>query len=112
MAVTQMTCCACSLAIHADFPAAPLANLPVEQQRFIELFVLAGGSLKKLAAQADVSYPTVRSRLDKVIETLRKELASSCPAMDKPPDARPALTAPEHPALMTPAAAARIIKRI
>ena len=46
----------------------------MEHQRFIEIFVLAGGSLKEIAKQAGVSYPTVRNRLDKVIEQLSVEL--------------------------------------
>ena len=50
-------------------------NLPSEHQRFIEIFILAGGNLKQMAEQAGVSYPTVRSRLDKVIEALRQEIA-------------------------------------
>ena len=49
----------------------------VEHQRFIEIFVLAGGNLKQIAEQAGVSYPTVRSRLDKVIESLRQEIAAT-----------------------------------
>lgn len=74
MAVSRMTCHACSIAVEAAFPSPRLANLPSEHQRFIEIFVLAGGNLKQIAEQAGVSYPTVRSRLDKVIESLRQEI--------------------------------------
>ena len=75
MAVSRMTCHDCGIAIEAAFPAPRLAVLPTEHQRFIEIFVLAGGNLKQIAEQAGVSYPTVRSRLDKVIESLRQEIA-------------------------------------
>ena len=71
MRLTEMTCDGCQVSVTADFPAAPLAGLPVEHQRFIEMFVLASGNLKEIAALAGVSYPTVRSRLDKVIASLR-----------------------------------------
>jgi hypothetical protein len=64
MQVTGMSCASCGVAIEADFPAPRLARLPVEHQRFIEMFVLASGNLKAIAEQAGVSYPTVRSRLD------------------------------------------------
>ena len=74
MQVTRMTCQACEVSVEAAFPDGPLARLPVEHQRFIEIFVLAGGSLKEIANQAGVSYPTVRSRLDKVIQQLGTEL--------------------------------------
>ncbi len=75
MTVSRMSCHECGVAIDAAFPTPRLANLPTEHQRFIEIFVLAGGNLKQIAEQAGVSYPTVRSRLDKVIDSLRQEIA-------------------------------------
>jgi hypothetical protein len=75
MVVSRMTCRRCNVAIDAAFPDPRLGSLPTEHQRFIEIFVLAGGNLKQIAEQAGVSYPTVRSRLDKVIESLRQEIA-------------------------------------
>jgi hypothetical protein len=74
MAVTRMTCHGCRVSIDAAFPSPRLTNLPSEHQRFIEIFIMAGGNLKQMAEQAGVSYPTVRSRLDKVIEALRLEI--------------------------------------
>jgi hypothetical protein len=74
MTVSKMTCHACEIAVEATYPTARLASLPVEHQRFIEIFVLASGSLKEIAEQTGVSYPTVRSRLDKVIAVLREEI--------------------------------------
>jgi hypothetical protein len=70
-----MTCASCRIAVDAVFPSPRLMNLPSEHQRFIEIFILAGGNLKQMAEQAGVSYPTVRSRLDKVIDALRDEIA-------------------------------------
>ncbi len=75
MSVTRMACSKCQVQIEAEFPFSPLGGLPVEHQRFIEMFVLAGGSLKEIAEQTGVSYPTVRSRLDKVIQALRETIA-------------------------------------
>lgn len=72
-----MACAACQVAVDGQFPESRLSNLPTEHQRFIELFVLAGGSLKQIAEQAGVSYPTIRSRLDKVIEALLAEMSQS-----------------------------------
>jgi len=77
MSVTRMSCHKCGVAVEAAFPSPRLGNLPIEHQRFIEMFVLASGSLKEIAAQTGVSYPTVRSRLDKVIEALRNEIAKT-----------------------------------
>ena len=80
MAVTRMGCSACGVQIEAAFGSSRLGSLPVEHQRFIEMFVLAGGSLKALAEQTGVSYPTIRSRLDKVIDVLRAEIARTSTA--------------------------------
>src|SRR5215216_3956904 len=77
MAITRMTCGSCRVSVDADFPMSRLATLPVEHQRFIEMFLLSGGNLKEIAEQVGVSYPTIRSRLDKVIETLRGEIAKT-----------------------------------
>src|SRR5205823_3941959 len=77
MNVSRMTCHGCGVSIDGPFPSPRLGALPVEHQRFIEMFVLAGGSLKDMAEQTGVSYPTVRSRLDKVIEELRARIAKT-----------------------------------
>lgn len=48
----------------------PLASLLPEDLDLIVELVLKSGSLKDLAAEYGVSYPTIRSRLDRVIERL------------------------------------------
>ena len=105
MAVTRMSCTHCHIAIDAAFPMSRLATLPVEHQRFIEMFVLAGGNLKEIAEQVGVSYPTIRSRLDKVIEALRGEIAKTQRVRGSVLDA-------VEPGKTTAADAARLIKRI
>src|SRR5438067_12764611 len=77
MVVTRMGCDHCKTAVEAAFPMSRLGSLPVEHQKFIEMFVLAGGNLKEIAEQVGVSYPTIRSRLDKVIEQLRAEIGKT-----------------------------------
>lgn len=48
-----------------------VSNVTAEDLVFIRSFVLTSGSLKALAAEYGVSYPTIRIRLDQVIERLR-----------------------------------------
>ena len=48
-----------------------LQYLEEEDYQFIKRFMLASGSLKELADHYGVSYPTIRLRLDKVIERIR-----------------------------------------
>lgn len=42
-----------------------------EDRAFVKRFVLASGSLKKLAAAYGVTYPTIRLRLDRLIEKIK-----------------------------------------
>lgn len=117
MQTTRMACSSCQVTVEGDFPLSRLAELPTEHQRFIELFVLAGGSLKEIAKQAGVSYPTVRSRLDRVIETLQDAVAASqqTPAAPSTPPVGGAGNNPAGKPAMTPMSseeAARLIKAI
>ena len=48
-----------------------LASLEEEDVAFIKRFLLASGSLKEIAAQYGVSYPTVRLRLDRLIQKIK-----------------------------------------
>ncbi len=48
-----------------------LDSLDTEEIDFIKKFVLASGSLKELGAIYDVSYPTVRLRLDRLIQKIK-----------------------------------------
>ncbi len=48
-----------------------LAMLETEELNFIRRFLLASGSLKEMARQYGVTYPTVRLRLDRLIQKIR-----------------------------------------
>ena len=75
MRISKLTCEACELALEGEFHTPRLYRLSAEEQRFVELFVLASGSLKAMAQRLEVSYPTVRSRLDRLIATLERSRA-------------------------------------
>ena len=70
MQVQRLRCAECSAAVEADFQTSELLELSPAQQEFVELFVRASGSLKEMAERLGVSYPTVRGRLDRIIEAL------------------------------------------
>ena len=48
-----------------------MSNLHDEDMTFIKRFLLASGSMKEVAAQYGVSYPTVRLRLDRLIQKIQ-----------------------------------------
>ncbi len=55
-----------------------LSGLDEEDVTFIKKFVLASGSLKEMAGSYSVTYPTVRLRLDKLIQKI--QIADQTPA--------------------------------
>lgn len=57
----------------------PLARLPREDLDLITEFVLRSGSLKDLAEAYGVSYPTIRSRMDALIERLKGAIEGKAP---------------------------------
>lgn len=48
-----------------------MVNLDDEDVSFIKKFILASGSLKEIAKEYKVTYPTVRLRLDKLIQKIQ-----------------------------------------
>ena len=48
-----------------------MAGLEEEDVVFIKKFILASGSLKEMAGQYGVTYPTVRLRLDRLIQKIK-----------------------------------------
>lgn len=48
-----------------------MINLDDEDVTFIKKFILNSGSLKQMATQYGVTYPTVRLRLDKLIQKIQ-----------------------------------------
>ena len=52
-------------------PASWMEDLSEEDLAFIKNFVLSSGSLKQMSQLYQVSYPTMRLRLDRLIEKIR-----------------------------------------
>ncbi len=52
----------------------PLQRLGEDDLNMVTAFVLVSGSIKDLAGQYGVSYPTIRQRLDRLIDRLQRLL--------------------------------------
>jgi len=57
--------------MSADMMPSWMESLDDEDMNFIKEFVLCSGSLKQIAKEYGVSYPTVRLRLDRLIDKIR-----------------------------------------
>ena len=73
--VKRFECPACGTAVEGNFDLPVLARLTQDEQDFLISLVLCSGSLKELAAIYEVSYPTVRNRLDAVIARVKALMA-------------------------------------
>lgn len=68
-----MHCTHCRTKVESRFEPTALLRLSPEQQELAVKFILASGNLKELAIQEGVSYPTIRGRIDRLMEILRSE---------------------------------------
>ena len=68
--VARLSCPSCSLQLEGQFEIPPLLRLSADDLAFVERFVRASGSLKEVAKLEGKSYPTIRNRLNAVIEAL------------------------------------------
>jgi hypothetical protein len=70
MTISRLSCNHCQTRIEGSFTSCKFCKLPVEQQEFIEVFLKCRGSIKDVEKELGISYPTVRNRLDGVIQAL------------------------------------------
>jgi len=80
--VVRLTCEGCGTAVEGRFELPVLARLDAEEQELVLHFLRSSGSLKELARRYGVSYPTVRNRLDALIERV-EELAPTDPEQEE-----------------------------
>ena len=73
--IEKLRCKGCNIAIEGEIELPRLARLDSEDRDFIELFVTLSGSLKDMSKQLGISYPTVRNRLNRIIELLTQEIS-------------------------------------
>jgi hypothetical protein len=76
LAVKRLRCDSCETEVEGMYPLPAFVGLPEEDQEFILQFIKASGSLKEMAGILEVSYPTVRNRLDDIIEKLKQNEAN------------------------------------
>jgi hypothetical protein len=68
--VKSLVCEKCSTEVSGLFSLPLLASLSQPEQDFIVAFVKSSGSLKIMAQQLGLSYPTVRNLLDDLIQKI------------------------------------------
>ena len=59
------------ISIQGEFELPPLARLRYEDQVFVSEFVRSHGSIKHMEKAFGISYPTVKNRLNRIIDQLQ-----------------------------------------
>lgn len=70
LVVNKVTAPKAQISVEGEFELPPLARLNYEDQVFIAMFIKVHGSIKEMEAAFGISYPTVKSRLNKISEKL------------------------------------------
>jgi hypothetical protein len=69
--VKSLKCEQCQTEVSGSYNLPVLATLSENDQQFITRFVINSGSLKEMATELKLSYPTVRNMLNDVIEKIK-----------------------------------------
>ena len=95
--IRQVECTVCETQVHARYRPCDFCALADEQSTFLRLFVTSRGNLSEVEKRLGVSYPTVRAKLDEIIEQLSVAeggapgpSGSAAPARRRGADAGPA----------------------
>ncbi len=82
MNITRLHCDQCDVTVEGRFSLGRLALLSPEQLEFVEVFLRCEGKITRVEKELGISYPTVRSRLNEIIETMGYEVQHAPDAFD------------------------------
>lgn len=85
MHVTELTCANCHTKVQGTFQSSPLQRLTAEQLTFVEVFLRCRGNIREVERDLKISYPTVRSRLNQVVQSMGYALSESDDESDDNP---------------------------
>ena len=87
--IGEVHCTDCETQVHARYRPCDFCALTDEQSTFLRIFVMSRGNLSEVEKRLGVSYPTVRAKLDEVIERLAS-------GEQRRPAARPTASSARH----------------
>lgn len=70
LVISKLACNHCHTTLEGSFDSCKFCKLPAEQMEFIEVFIKCRGNIKDVEKELGISYPTVRNRLDGIIQEL------------------------------------------
>jgi hypothetical protein len=70
LAVTRLHCRSCGTTLEGDFSVGRFGRLNREQLALLESFLRSRGNLREMERELGISYPTVRSRVEALVNAL------------------------------------------
>ena len=70
LAVTRLRCGECGTTIEGEFSVGRFGSLTREQTQVLESFLRSRGNLRDMERELGISYPTVRSRVEQLVQAL------------------------------------------
>lgn len=68
--VTELCCTDCKTSVKGNFELPVFSSLTPEEEGFLRVFLAARGSIKEVERQLGISYPTVKGRLETLLNKL------------------------------------------
>ena len=70
LTITNLACNECGTSITGTFKPCEFCRLSPERYNFLQVFLTCRGNIKEVEKVLSISYPTVRSRLDDLLDIL------------------------------------------
>jgi len=77
--VQRLGCPVCRVHLEGEFEMSPLAKLSPDDQAFVIAFIRRHGTIKKMESVFDISYPTVKNRLNSIAAALDRDFQGPSP---------------------------------
>lgn len=68
--ITKLSCHRCHTTLEGQFKSCEFCQLPKEDLDFLKTFIKCRGSIKDVEREMGISYPTVKGKLNNLIEAL------------------------------------------
>ena len=68
--ITEVFCPDCRSTVRGEFELSEFSALPADEENFLRVFLAARGSVKEVGARLGISYPTVKVRLESLLNAL------------------------------------------
>ncbi|HYW75586.1 MAG TPA: DUF2089 domain-containing protein [Gammaproteobacteria bacterium] len=74
MGIQRLACPRGHVVMEGEFEVPTLAGLSLEEQLFVTAFLRCHGSIKRMEDLFEISYPTVKNRLNAIVDKLDQAL--------------------------------------